>query len=263
MVAAVPECSAALARRGTDVADIVANSVLPAVREPVSFVTSDGQTLVGELATPVDAAPRGTVVWLHPLPTHGGSSDSHLLRKSSWRLPALADLAILRFNTRGTSSSLGQSTGEYDESRAEGLDLDAALEFVRSRGLPKPWVVGWSFGTDVALRHARDHDIAGVILLSPPLRWTTPEELARWRDSDLPVVAMIPEHDDYLRPDAAREKFAAVPHFEVIAVDDAKHLWVGENSVRVVLDQIASRAAGVPVPLPYEFAGPMERWSDL
>jgi alpha/beta superfamily hydrolase len=244
-------------------AEIVANSVLPARREPIVLQTSDRQMLVGELASPEHAAPRGTIVWLHPLPTHGGSTDSHLLRKSSWRLPALADLAVLRFNTRGTHSGLGTSTGTYDESRAEGLDLDAALAFVRQRGLPKPWVVGWSFGTDVALRHAREHDIAGVILLSPPLRWTTPEELARWRDSDLPVVALIPEHDDYLKPREAIERFASVPKFEIIAVPDAKHLWVGETSVRVVLNEIARRAAGVPVPLPETYDGPMERWNDL
>jgi len=243
--------------------DIVANSVLPAIREAVNLITSDGQTLVGELALPEVAAPRGTVVWLHPLPTHGGSSDSHLLRKSAWRLPALADLAILRFNTRGTTSSLGSSTGTFDESRAEGLDLDAALAFVSVRDLPKPWVVGWSFGTDVALRHAREHDVAGVLLLSPPLRWTTPEELAKWANSTLPVVALIPEHDDYLKPREALERFAAVPNFEIVPVADAKHLWVGETSVRVVFDEIARRVAGVPVPLARTYDGPMERWNDL
>ena len=35
-------------------------------------------------------------------PTAGGMMDSHVLRKASWRLPALAGLAVLRFNTRGT-----------------------------------------------------------------------------------------------------------------------------------------------------------------
>jgi len=243
--------------------EIVANSVLPANREPITLQTVDGEQLVGELATPVDVAPVGTIVWLHPLPTHGGSSDSHLLRKSGWRLPALAHLAIVRFNTRGTKSSLGQSTGTYDESNAEGLDLDAAIAFVREHGLPKPWVVGWSFGTDVALRHAYRHDVSGVILLSPPLRWTRPDELERWRDNDLPVVALVPEHDDYLQPAEAVQRFASVPRFEIVGVNGAKHLWVGENSVRVVFDEIARRASNVSVPLPTEFAGPMERWNDL
>jgi hypothetical protein len=49
---------------------------------------------------------------------------------------------------------------------------------------------------------------------------------------------LVPEFDDYLRPDEARQRFARVPKAEVIGVDGAKHLWVGENFVRVVLNEI-------------------------
>ncbi|MEI8262192.1 MAG: alpha/beta hydrolase, partial [Actinomycetes bacterium] len=108
--------------------EIVANSVLPAVREPLRLRTSDGLTLVGELALPVDQPARGTVVCVHPLPTHGGMMDSHVLRKMSWRLPALAGMAVLRFNTRGTTSAAGTSEGQFDASTAEGLGLHAAID---------------------------------------------------------------------------------------------------------------------------------------
>ena len=90
---------------------IRANSVLPARREPVRLQTADGLCLVGELALPADVDPVATIVMVHPLPTHGGMMDSHLLRKASWRLPALADIAVLRFNTRGTTSASGTSEG--------------------------------------------------------------------------------------------------------------------------------------------------------
>ena len=83
---------------------IAANSVLPAIREPLTLRTADGLELVGELALPETVAPAATIVCVHPLPTHGGMMDSHLFRKAAWRLPALADLAVLRFNTRGTTS---------------------------------------------------------------------------------------------------------------------------------------------------------------
>ena len=43
-----------------------------------------------------DRDPVATLVCLHPLPTHGGMMDSHLYRKAAWRLPALADMAVLR-----------------------------------------------------------------------------------------------------------------------------------------------------------------------
>src|ERR671936_2721904 len=93
---------------------IRANSVLPARREDIELHTADGLTLVGELARPVDREPVATLVCLHPLPTHGGMMDSHLLRKAAWRLPALAGIAVLRFNTRGTASLQGTSGGVFD-----------------------------------------------------------------------------------------------------------------------------------------------------
>src|SRR5689334_18658717 len=86
------------------VAEIRANTVLPAKRERLTLHTTDGLALVGEIALPESAAPVATLVTLHPLPTHGGMMDSHLFRKAANRLPALADLAVLRFNTRGTES---------------------------------------------------------------------------------------------------------------------------------------------------------------
>ncbi|HJR88938.1 MAG TPA: alpha/beta hydrolase, partial [Aeromicrobium sp.] len=91
------------------------NSVLPARREPITLETADGLKLVAELAVPVDREPIATMICLHPLPTHGGMMDSHLFRKASYRLPALAGIAVLRFNTRGTTSPRGTSDGEFGE----------------------------------------------------------------------------------------------------------------------------------------------------
>ena len=56
----------------------------------------------------------------------------------------------------------------------------------------------------------------------------------------------MPEHDDYLRPAEARERFAAVPQAEVLGVAGAKHLWVGD--AENVLDEIVR---GWPRPSPY------------
>ena len=74
-------------------------TVLPSVREEVSLLTGDGVRLVGELASPVGVRPVATLVTLHPLPTAGGMMDSHVFRKAANRLPALADVAVLGFNT--------------------------------------------------------------------------------------------------------------------------------------------------------------------
>jgi len=229
--------------------DIRANTVLPAHREPIELHTADGLKLVGELATPVDGAPLATLVCLHPLPTHGGMMDSHLLRKAAWRLPALAGLAVLRFNTRGTASHAGRSEGTFDNGVAERFDVAAALEHAEYNELPQPWLVGWSFGTDLALMHGCDPLVRGAVLISPPLRHTTPEHLRVWADSGKPVTCIVPEFDDYLRPDEARERFAAIPQARVVDVPDARHLLVGYTET-VLNTIVAAVAPQVPTPLP-------------
>ena len=127
--------------------EIKSATELPARREDIELHTSDGLTLVGELALPESGAPVATLVALHPLPTAGGFMDSHVLRKASARLPALADVAVLRFNFRGVSSPRGTSGGSFGDGIDERHDLEAAMEFVVARGLPHPWLLGWSFGT--------------------------------------------------------------------------------------------------------------------
>jgi uncharacterized protein len=239
--------------------DIRANTVLPARREDIELHTADGLTLVGELASPVDRGPVATLITLHPLPTHGGFMDSHVLRKASYRLPALAGIAVLRFNTRGTTSPRGTSEGAFDHARSERHDVAAAIEWTTQRGLPHPWLVGWSFGTDLAMMYGADPRVEGAILLSPPLKHTQPEHLAAWAASGQPVLALVPEHDDYLKPEPARERFAAIPQARVVGVDGAKHLWVGEPSVRRVLDEIVAQVAPqVPRPLPTAWDGPAQ-----
>lgn len=232
--------------------EIRAASVLPARREPIELHTGDGLKLVGELALPEKRPPVATLVTLHPLPTHGGFMDSHVYRKAANRLPALADLAVLRFNTRGTSSDRGTSEGAFDGGEGERFDVAAALEYAEFNDLPRVWVIGWSFGSELALKWAQDPLVEGAILLSPPLHRATDADLDAWADFGRPLTALVPEFDDYLRPEEARRRFARVPQAEVVGVDGAKHLWVGEPFVRIVLNEIVRRVAPGSYPLPTE-----------
>jgi uncharacterized protein len=235
---------------------IRASSVLPARREDIELHTADGLKLVGELALPLGRDPVATLVCLHPLPTHGGMMDSHVFRKAAWRLPALAGIAVLRFNTRGTGSVRGTSEGAFSAGVAERYDVAAAIEYAEFADLPHVWLLGWSFGTDLTLMHGLDPAVAGAILLSPPLRFSRPEHLAAWATAGKPLTALVPEFDDYLRPPEAAERFAAIPHAEVVGIPGAKHLWVGD--AEKVLDEVVRRVApGVPVPLPRTWDGPM------
>lgn len=237
---------------------IKARTVLPARRENFVVTTADGKRLVGELALP-EGEIKATLVTFHPLPTHGGYMDSHVYKKASFRLPALANIAVLRFNTRGTSSIRGTSEGVFDGGFAEKKDFDAILKFVRERALPNPWLVGWSFGTELVLKYGPEYanEFTGAILLSPPLHRVHPAELDEWNKISNPLYALVPEHDDYLQPPAARERFAAVPRAHVIPFEGCKHLWVGEKSVQQVLNTVVSIVTGTETELPTEYSGPV------
>ena len=200
---------------------ITSSTELPSIRESVTLTTSDNLKLVAELATPVEKHPAAVLLTLHPLPTHGGFMDSHILRKAANRLPALADIAVFRFNTRGTKSPAGQSEGTFGEGVQERMDLEAALEFLANRKLGPIWLVGWSFGTELAIKYGFDKNIAGAILLSPPLHRAQDSDLLRWVGGPRRLIALVPEHDDYLPPEQARQRFGIVPEAEIIAVDGA------------------------------------------
>ena len=230
--------------------EIGSNTELPSVREQIELATDDGQLLVGELATPLDKPVANTLITLHPLPTHGGFMDSHILRKAANRLPFFIGSAVLRFNTRGTKSPRGASSGEFDGGNLERHDVAAAVRFCAERGLPKPWLVGWSFGTELAIKYGPDHDIAGAILLSPPLHRATVSDLQRWNEFGRPLIALVPELDEFLTPGPARERFSIVNQAQVLDFDGEKHLWVGEKATRRVLDTIASIVAPGSAPLP-------------
>jgi alpha/beta superfamily hydrolase len=235
---------------------IRASTVLPALREPFKLVTSDGLNLVAEIARPLKPtnASVGTLVMLHPLPTAGGMMDSHIFRKAAARLPELADLNILRFNSRGTESEAGRSDGHFENGDGEIHDVQAAIDFAATNcGTQNLWVVGWSFGTDLALRHARDPRVKGLILLSPPLRTTKLSDLQWWAQDGRRVIALVPEFDDYLKPKEAITAFEALTQIEIISVDGAKHLWVGEPYVYRVLNEITKIVNLAKTPLPTEY----------
>jgi uncharacterized protein len=228
------------------------STILPAIRTPFTLQTADGQTLIGEVSAPLDN-PTEAILCFHPNPTGGGMMDSHIYKKAAYRLPAMAGITVVRFNTRGTTSDAGTSTGTYGDGVSEKYDVQASIDYCfDTLKLTKVWILGWSFGTEIALAHARDPRIAGLILLSPPLQKVTESDLLFWANDGRPITALIPEHDDYLKPAEARERFAVIPQIDLIAVDGAKHLWVGEPSVNRVLTEITKIVAPDRLPLPVE-----------
>ena len=238
----------------TGMAELIRPStVLPAERTPISFLTSDGLRLIGEVASPMSGDRSVGLLCLHPLPTHGGMMDSHIYKKAANRLPAMAGITVVRFNTRGTSSEQGTSDGEFGFGVSEKEDVIAAINYCfQELGIHKLWVVGWSFGTDLALKYARDPRVQGLILLSPPLRFSDEADLHFWAQDKRPIVALVPEFDDYLQPEQARVRFSVIPQIDIIEVKDGKHLWVGEPFVYRVLSEIVRIINPSKLPLPTE-----------
>jgi hypothetical protein len=116
-------------------------------------------------------------------------------------------------------------------------------------------------------------EIEGAVLLSPPLHRATDAHLMQWATAGKPLKVLVPEHDDYLQPAAAAERFAVVPQAQVVGVDGAKHLWVGEKYAGRVLNEIVDEVipggvggpvgvaggvgSGAGTALPQEWDGPV------
>ena len=219
--------------------DIRATTVLPARRAPITLTTEDGLRLVGELALPADRDPVATLVCLHPLPTHGGMMDSHVYRKAASRLPALADLAVLRFNTRGTESEQGKSEGEFGGGETERLRRRGGGA-LRRRGRAAGYLAA-----RLVVRHGADAAL-GPAAGRPGRHPALPAAAPRYRPGPGPVGGgragrsprSCPSSTTTCAPTRRAQRFARVPKAEVIGVDGAKHLWVGENYVRIVLAEI-------------------------
>ncbi|MBJ7286782.1 MAG: alpha/beta fold hydrolase [Candidatus Nanopelagicus sp.] len=228
------------------------STILPALRTPITIKTSDGLDLIGEVASP-EGEISSSLLMLHPNPSGGGMMDSHIYKKAANRLPAMAGIQIIRFNTRGTSSEAGKSEGEFDQGKSEKLDVLAAINYCFDQLKVKDlYLIGWSFGTELALQYGRDTRLKQLILLSPPMLSTTDEDLKFWAKDGRPITALIPEYDDYLKPEQAKIRFSNLPNLKQINIDGAKHLWVGEPMVYLVLSEIVKIIAPSRLPLPTE-----------
>ena len=88
--------------------------------------------------------------------------------------PGRAAVQHPRYGQRARHAARARSTA----ASGERFDVAAAIEYAEFAELPAIWLLGWSFGTDLALRYGCDPAVVGAILLSPPLRAATEDDLA-------------------------------------------------------------------------------------
>lgn len=176
---------------------------------PISLIAPDGTALAGDLARP--AEPRAGAVLCHPHPAYGGDRHNIVVDALFRALPA-AGIAALRFDFRSGGG------GEQD-------DVLVALDRLAAEvpGVPL-WLVGYSFGADVALG-VDDPRAAGWVAVAPPLRFGgTP---APARGDSRPALVLVPEHDAYSPPERTRAATAAWPAATVEVVPMADHFLAG------------------------------------
>lgn len=123
-----------------------------------------------------DRAPdgRGSVVFCHPHPQHGGTMTAPLMHKVTKHLVGRG-FSVLRFNFRG----VGLSTGTWDGGLGEIDDVAAAVTRA-SHDHPDLVInlAGWSFGAATALAwQAREQDSRSFAGIAPPVRTELVERL--------------------------------------------------------------------------------------
>ena len=217
----------------------------PTIR-PLTLTTADGLLLESEVrlapATP-EAGSSGTtrsIVLAHPHPLAGGDMGSLVIAELFRLLPPMG-LSALRFNFRG----VGRSGGTHDHGRGEAVDVLAAVDALSDLAPEGPLLLcGWSFGADVCLS-VTDPRVAGWIAIAPPLRVLPSDELAAAAGADpRPTLLLVPEHDQHLPPDAAREVVASWLATTVEVVPGGDHFLAGRTELvsRMVAGFAASLA---------------------
>ncbi|HKE72791.1 MAG TPA: hypothetical protein VKB57_04215 [Acidimicrobiales bacterium] len=181
---------------------------------PITLDAGDGAVLAGDLALPPDA-PAAAVV-CHPHPAYGGDRRNIVVDTLFRALPA-AGVAALRFDFR---------PGAGDDPAGARADVVAALDRLATEvgpGVPL-WLAGYSFGADVALA-VDDPRARGWVAVAPPLRFGGPPAPAA--GDGRPVLVVVPEHDQFSPPDAARAATAAWAAVDLVVVPGADHFLAG------------------------------------
>src|SRR5262245_58319655 len=144
-------------------------------------------------------ARRGSAVFAHPHPMHGGTLHNKVVYRATQVL-SRCGYDTLRFQFRG----VGLSEGRYDEGRGEVDDFRAALaEAERTAGLP---IVagGFSFGSAVALKAAAgDPRVEAFVLVGLPLATESGGGVSL---PEVPVLFVTGERDTF-GPPAVLERF--------------------------------------------------------
>lgn len=189
-----------------------------------TLTTSDGMTLEALVAAPT--APRGGAVACHPHPLYGGDMDNPVVVRLVEIWGGLG-LATLRFNFRG----VGRSTGAHGQGADEQRDVEAAHAHLASLvGAGHPLVLaGYSFGAAVVAGVAARHpELAGVVLVAPPLARLDPKGFAGLDRFGDRVLVVAGSADEICPSDGLARLRDVTPRAAFHTIDGANHFFFGK-----------------------------------
>jgi alpha/beta superfamily hydrolase len=187
--------------------------------ERLTLVTADGRALAADVHVP-ETEPMAAVVVSHPHPLYGGDRHHPVVTAV---FDGLADVgcAVLRFDFRR----------EQGDGVAERADVLAAIDALTERAPGVPvHLAGYSFGAAVSLA-VQDPRIRSVVAIAPPLVMMPVPVPA------VPVLVLVPEHDQFAPPAAVAPLVAAWPEVEIRTVPMGDHFlagragWVADQAV--------------------------------
>lgn len=181
---------------------------------------------------------RGTAVFAHPHPLHGGTLHNKVVYRAAQALTS-AGWDTLRFNFRG----VGLSEGRHDDGRGEVEDFRAALEEAEAYGDLPILAGGFSFGAAVAWRGVqRDARVAAFVGVGLPVATSSAQGLPPpGIGMPAPALFVVGENDTFGPPARLRDFLAHAENTRVVEIPAADHFFEGKlDELEDVISSFAS-----------------------
>lgn len=172
-----------------------------------------------DLHEPAEGDPRALAVVLHPHPGMGGDRSHPLVVAAAERLAA-AGISAARVDL--PDPDIDRSTASLQE---------VVLSLADDHALERVLLVGYSWGS-VVVAHAAPLGLVARVLVAPPVRG-----MALPPDDGLPMLALVPRHDQYGPPDDVAAALDGRPASQLEVVEGCDHFLAG------AVARIAERAA--------------------
>jgi alpha/beta superfamily hydrolase len=181
-------------------------------------------------------APDRGVVVTHPHPLYGGDMHNSVVDTVA-KVYGELGWSTMRFNFRG----VGASQGSYDQGQGEQDDLQAAIDFLSTKGIQKIHLAGYSFGAWVISRWSQRISASGhhIILVSPPVAFLDFEDIGPIAG----LAGVIAGERDHIAPP---DKITAMlprwqPGIQLQVLKRTDHFFTGRlNSLEQSLAEIIS-----------------------